>query len=155
MFEWFLLLVIVLSVGGLLYMIIYGLWTFLICPAFGINLKKEQGTSSNPLQDPEVEVLLEGKFSYYRSLAHELKPHFVSRVKSFLDSQEFVGKDLEVTEEMKILISASAIQVTFGLTKYTFDNFNKIIVFPREYKSPLDHRYHLGEVNLGGVIVIS
>ncbi len=155
MFGIFLLLIILLSVGGLLYMFLYGLWTFLIGPLFGISLTEKQKNLSKPILDPEIESLLAAEFSYYKNLSQDLKPLFVYRVSAFLDSQEFEGRGLDVTQEMKVLISASAIQVTFGLTKYRFDNFTKIIIFPREYRSPLDHRFHLGEVNLGGAIFIS
>jgi Mlc titration factor MtfA (ptsG expression regulator) len=148
-------LVLLLAFGGLLYLVLSGLWTFVICPLFGISPTDRPRAASSVLEDPEMVALLNDKFSYYRNLSPELRPLFVSRVRAFMDSQEFMGKDMEVTEEMKVLISASAIQVTFGLTKYRFDNFNKIIVFPREYQSHLDHRYHLGEVNLNGAIVLS
>ncbi len=53
----------------------------------------------------------------------------------------------EVTDEMKILISASAIQLTFGLNFSGFTHFRKILVYPNSYYSEISKKHHNGEVN--------
>jgi len=145
-----------LLMGCLLYLTIYGLWTFVISPQFGINKNRTDSDNVKKIESPEVENLLTSEFKYYQNLPSDLKPKFISRVIEFMNTQEFIGREnVVVTDEMRILISASATQLTFGLNKFTFDNFNKIILFPKEYLSKKDHRFHLGEVNLAGAIVLS
>lgn len=74
-----------------------------------------------------------------------------------MDMKEFIprGGLKEVTIEMKTLISASAIQITFGLPGIYFLHFYRILVYPDDYYSSITQRYHKGEVNTKGLIVLS
>ena len=61
-----------------------------------------------------------------------------------------------VTIEARVLIAATAVQITFGLHDVYLRHFNKILVYPNEYYSVFSKRYHKGEVNPRfGVIVLS
>ncbi len=60
-----------------------------------------------------------------------------------------------VTAEMKVMIAASAVQLTFGLTNIHFEHFSKIIVYPYKYYSKATNTMNLGEVQLRGVIKLS
>jgi len=104
----------------------------------------------------DYEKYLNGKFAYYDRLPGKLKVKFLLRVRSFISSREFYGRgELEVTDEMKVLVAASAVQLTFGLEKYRFDYFSKIILYPESYYSKLDDNYHMGETNAMGILVFS
>ena len=52
-----------------------------------------------------------------------------------------------MTDEMKVLISASAIQLTFGFPKVRLSHFRNILVYPDAYYSTINRTYHRGEVN--------
>ena len=65
------------------------------------------------------------------------------------------GSLTAVTNEMKVLISAAACQLTFGYKYIILRSFPKIIVYPDDYYSQLNQAYHQGEVNLAGAIVLS
>jgi Mlc titration factor MtfA (ptsG expression regulator) len=94
---------------------------------------------------------------YYQSLKPQYKREFEKRVAIFIKSKRFVPRQLNsVTEEMKVMISATAIQLTFGLPKIYLSHFSKILVYPNEYYSTINKRYHKGEVNPRfGLIVLS
>jgi MtfA peptidase len=96
-------------------------------------------------------------FPYYQKLSTENKVIFEKRVTRFLYSKRFIPRNVpEVTIEAKVLISASAVQLTFGLPKDYLDHFNKILVYPDDYYSSITKRFHKGEVNpLFGIIVLS
>ena len=99
---------------------------------------------------------LEKRFAYYRLLDEERKAEFVQRVETFLREKEFVSRGkLEITEEMKVLIAACAVQLTFGLSPVYLAHFKLIILYPDRYYSVINHNYHVGEVNEGGAIVLS
>ncbi len=72
-------------------------------------------------------------------------------------SKRFIPRGVpKITDEMRVLISATAVQLTYGLPEVYLSNFDKILVYPEEYYSHINRRYHLGEVNpLAGVIVLS
>ncbi|HEY4798249.1 MAG TPA: zinc-dependent peptidase [Bacteroidia bacterium] len=104
----------------------------------------------------DIEKTLTANVQYFRNLTVAEKSRFIKRVKSFMDEKEFIGREkLVVTDEMRTMISASAVQITFGLEKYTFHHFSKIIIYPKPYYSRLTQKYHAGDVNLAGVIAFS
>ena len=70
-------------------------------------------------------------FSYYLALSPVGKEKFVTRLFTFMLNKEFRGREgLVVTEEMRVLISASAIQLTFGLENYRLESLQSIFVYP-------------------------
>lgn len=100
--------------------------------------------------------LLTKNLSYYKSLPEQKRKKFLKRVIEFLITKEFMPKEMLIlTEENKLLISASAIMITFGLKDYLLSHFSKIIIYPGIYYSTYNKQYHKGEVNSKGVIVIS
>jgi hypothetical protein len=75
---------------------------------------------------------------------------FEERVFHFIQEKEFIPRNFrEVTSEMKILIAATAVQITFGLPEITLRHFKRIIIYPDTYYSTLTGKYHKGEVNPG------
>ncbi|MFN8416917.1 MAG: zinc-dependent peptidase [Cytophagaceae bacterium] len=105
----------------------------------------------------DIEYLLQKDFSYYRKLPPESRPLFKQRISEFIKHTEFQGRQgLEVTDTMKILVAATAAQLTFGFNSdYNYDHFSKIILYPDRYVSKYTGQLHVGEMNTGGVIVFS
>jgi Mlc titration factor MtfA (ptsG expression regulator) len=96
-------------------------------------------------------------FPYYGKLNQENRKRFEKKLVKFLYSKRFIPRGVpEVTLEARVLISASAVQLTFGLPDIYMAHFNKILVYPNDYYSSITRRYHKGEVNpLFGIIVLS
>lgn len=101
--------------------------------------------------------ILNSQFEFYQKLDPKNKRYFEHRVATFIDKYPFYGKEgLEITDEMKVLISATAIMLTFGMRNYLFDVIDKVIVFPDIYYSSMNDNYHKGEFNpLMSAIVFS
>lgn len=103
-----------------------------------------------------AEIILASKFAYYQKLSPRKKTKFLRRLLNFIDNKEFRGcGNLELTDEMVILISASAIRLTFGLNEYGLDHFSRIFVYPKAFYSKISKQYHKGETNLAGAIALS
>ena len=100
---------------------------------------------------------LQRYFTYYINLPKKDKVLFEKRVQHFINIKKFIPRSVdEVTPEMKAFIAGAAIQITFGLPKVYFSHFKKILVYPDDYYSILNKKYHKGEVNVrGGIIVLS
>jgi MtfA peptidase len=96
-------------------------------------------------------------FPFYGKLSKENRKVFERKLVKFLYSKRFIPRGVpEVTIEAKVLISASAVQLTFGLPDIHLAHFSKILVYPNDYYSSITRRYHKGEVNpLHGIIVLS
>jgi len=72
--------------------------------------------------------------AYYMALSERGKKRFLDRLFTFMYNKEFEGAEgLVVTEEMCVLISAAAVQLTFGLQKFKLANLETIIIFPGNF----------------------
>lgn len=116
--------------------------------------KKRRPYKQSLLKNKEI---LNKNFSFYRSLPRKSKVLFVQRVERFIRLTEFVPRGMShVSDEMQVLISASAVQITFGYQDVFLDHFTRIIVYPDQFLSSSSNRYHKGEVNPKmGTIVLS
>ncbi len=93
------------------------------------------------------EILVKN-FRFYGHLPDKSKQLFERRVAKFITLKNFVPRNFEkVTEEMKVLIAASAIQLTFGFPQVFLSYFKNIIIFPDQFYSHAGKNYHKGEVN--------
>ena len=48
---------------------------------------------------------------------------------------------------MKLLISSTAVMLTFGMRRYLYSEFDNIIIYPKNYFSKITNRRHKGETN--------
>lgn len=101
--------------------------------------------------------ILQQHFRYYRGLSSSDKVKFERKACNFLYSKRFIPRGMEkVSIEARVLIAASAVQLTFGLPNIYLQHFDKILVYPNEYYSSITRQYHKGEVNPRfGIIVLS
>jgi Mlc titration factor MtfA (ptsG expression regulator) len=83
--------------------------------------------------DDELQKVLDKHFPYYTRLDDTGKEKFLHRLKKFISEKIFVIHDESGFKEMPILISASAIQISFGLDKYLLPYFSHIHIFPEEF----------------------
>lgn len=97
---------------------------------------------------PQQREILRKYFGFYTQLPKKSKSIFEKRLSAFMRAKSFIPRDLDhVTEEMRVLISATAIQLTFGLSWISLKHFKFIIIYPEAFYSVAGQNYHLGEVN--------
>lgn len=90
--------------------------------------------------------VLSKHFTFYNRLLDVDKEKFVNRLRKFIDTKIFVIHDRKGYREMPILISASAIQLTFGLKKFLLSHFNIIQIFPEAFVGLEPFRILIGNV---------
>ena len=96
----------------------------------------------------EQKSILRNQFSFYKKLNEKEKRYFEHRVASFIIDKDFVGREnVKITEEMRVLISATAVMLTFGFRDFYIPLISKIIVYPDEFYSKINDEYHKGEFN--------
>lgn len=82
----------------------------------------------------------------------------MKKLEMVLTRKSFIGRQsIElVTPEMKILIGATIVMVTFGWNDLRLPHFDKIVIYPDTYYSTISKQYHRGEVNpRHGIIALS
>ena len=88
------------------------------------------------------------QFLFYNKLTDKEKIYFEHRVASFIKDKDFIGREgLLITEEIKVLISATAVMLTFGFRDFYIGLISKIIVYPNAFYSNSNKAYHKGEFN--------
>jgi|SRR5687768_16166878 len=83
--------------------------------------------------DQVITDILSRRFPYYAALDAANKEKFLGRLKKFMALKTFIIHDSSGFKEMPILISATAIQISFGLDKYLLPNFDIFNVYPNEF----------------------
>lgn len=79
-----------------------------------------------PLSEERQEIL-KNKFPYYKGLSQNERREFRKRVQHFLINKKFISSDdIEVTEEMKVMIASTSIQILFGRESYYLSCFDTI-----------------------------
>jgi Mlc titration factor MtfA (ptsG expression regulator) len=111
-------------------------------------------------EDDKAQILRElllKNFIVYKLLGEKGRRQFEKRVCRFIRMKNFrAGNNMqEITAEMRIMVAASAIQITYGYPDVYFKHFETIILFADDYYSKITGLYHEGEVNAGGAIVLS
>ncbi|PKA82345.1 hypothetical protein ATE92_0473 [Ulvibacter sp. MAR_2010_11] len=92
--------------------------------------------------------VLEEEFMFYRKLSPRHKKQFQHRLLWFLKNKKFVAREnLEVTERMKVLVSAVGCMLAFGRKNYEYPLIEFILLYPKEFYSALNDSYHKGEFN--------
>ncbi|MCO5240861.1 MAG: zinc-dependent peptidase [Chitinophagaceae bacterium] len=104
--------------------------------------------NGNELEFPDdvLNAVLTRHFPYYNRLLDIDREKFISRLKKFIDTKIFIIHDKKGYREMPILISAAAIQLTFGLKKYLLSHFNIIQIFPEAFVGLEPFRILIGNV---------
>jgi len=147
---------------GSIAFIIFGIPIILMLYYFNLDffriywLELKHWTGQEVLKEEHRSIL--GKyFTYYSSLPRESRPRFEKKLAKFMASKRFVfEKDNSSQAEMKkVLVSASAVQLTFGLGGLSFPRFKRIVIYNSVYESPYTQRMHKGEASSKGSILLS
>jgi Mlc titration factor MtfA (ptsG expression regulator) len=140
--------------------VVFIVWRFYADISEGLKYMNRQAApvKARVLPTPQAyREILQKYFKYYQQLSPQSKTKFERKVTHFIYGNRFVPRHIdEVTLEAKVLIAASAVQLTFGLPGVYLRHFSRILVYPNDYYSSITKRYHKGEVNPRfGIIVLS
>ncbi|RBN50433.1 zinc-dependent peptidase [Flavobacterium psychrolimnae] len=101
---------------------------------------------SKKLKLSQRQILI-NDFPFYNRLSAKKKMYFEHRIIEFVAKYQFIGKDINVTEQMQILIAGTYVMLTFGMRNYLVNLFDKIIIYPFNYFSIVNQAHHKGEFN--------
>jgi len=97
------------------------------------------------------------KYALFRaSLTSEARERYDDIALRFIDDMEWIGSDMAVAEEMKMMIAASAAQLIWNLPDFSFDHFTRVVIHRGHFRSARTAQMHIGETHpLAGDIIIS
>ncbi len=109
-----------------------------------------------PPLSPADRAILAKYAIHYQRLGEAEKRHFERIVSMFIHRKQWIGARMQVVPEMKVMISACAAQILMGFPNVVLKHFEKVVLYPRAYRSSRTGRMHQGEVRpQAGVIVVS
>jgi MtfA peptidase len=99
----------------------------------------------------DFDSLLSRNNPYYRSLTPEGRDRFLRRVLLFIEGKNFEYIDIRREEAMPLLVSAAAVQLTFGLDHFQLDYFKTIYIIKDKYRYGLYNQPFEGHVSADGI----
>lgn len=128
--EWFMFLLVfaILAVSAYFY---------IIKPGSAIKRRVKKFLKGDSLEGAATVIQYDHWLSkhnpYYHSLPQNLKKRFLRRTVAFCQSKEFRYHYMETEEKAPVLISAAAVQLTFGFSNFLLEYFPVINVVKKEY----------------------
>ena len=101
----------------------------------------------------ELRTILERSFGFYRRLSKAEQRRFRGRVALFnmgVDWEPLAFPEDFLPPDIQVAIAAQAVALTFRREQFLFDQFEKVIVFPRPFPTPeypYDHASEMHEVD--------
>jgi len=144
-------------IAMLFLVILYGFFHGILEPAFVYFLNRPVYVHLyfKPLKiSPGERAILLQHSVFFRRLSLKRQSYFEHRLKTFSALITFEGREIEVTEEMKIRIASAYVMMTFGMRNYMMRSFERIIIYPDSYESTITGNLHDGEFNPGHKIIV-
>lgn len=143
-------IILVVFFSVMLLIILYFLFKMLEI-AYALRYRKPWYTHfyvvSRKLSKSEKSVL-RNNFNFYNRLNDKYKVYFEHRVASFVKDKDFIGRDgFLISDEVRIMISATAVMLTFGFRDYYIGIISKIVIYPEAFFSKTNQVFHKGEFN--------
>lgn len=98
-------------------------------------------------------AILSKSFPYFNKLPAQYKEEFVRRIHHFRKSKNFHFIEMPGKEDVSVLVSAAAVQLTFGLPEYLFGFFDDIYIISGAYTYGENTTPWAGHVNGKGIHV--
>jgi Mlc titration factor MtfA (ptsG expression regulator) len=102
---------------------------------------------------------LEERVWFYKRLAPAEKARFRREVRWFLMDHNIIGVKVQVDDELRALVAASAVTLSFGLPAWEWETTRDILLYPSAYTEDYEHSSRkgtrLGQVGHQGPIIFS
>lgn len=132
------ILAVVFVLGQIIYMIYYAIDLYQFNPLVKII----------PLSEEE-QKFISANFPVYKEFLPEKKKKCNERIVWFRSKKNFIFYgDISNKKDLRLLLSATVVIMTLGLKQYKMmRSLVRIIIYPTQYYSRINKKYHLGEYN--------
>jgi Mlc titration factor MtfA (ptsG expression regulator) len=100
---------------------------------------------ATPFPEAWRERLL-ARCDHYDRLSEDLRRRFEDDVRIFVAEQRITGVGLEVTEELRLLVAASAVTLSLGWPEYEWEQLSEVLLYPDDF----DRDYQIGADEIAG-----
>ena len=118
--------------------------------------ERRRAALARELPAPSRRLLAE-RYQHYRRLPADLRRRFDDDLKLFLAEKRITGIGIEVTDEMRLLVAASAVTLTLGWPEAEWDVLTEVLVYPQSFDR--DYSFEgedlAGEAHAWGTVILS
>jgi len=118
--------------------------------------ERRRAALARELPAPSRRLLAE-RYEHYRRLPSDLRRRFDDDLKLFLAEKRITGIGIEVTDEMRLLVAASAVTLTLGWPEADWDVLAEVLVYPQAFDR--DYSFEgedlAGEAHAWGTVILS
>jgi MtfA peptidase len=101
--------------------------------------------------------VLEEWCDHYHRLAPELRRRFEDDVRVFLAEKRITGVEAEVTDELRLLVAASAVTLSLGWPEFEWDVLSEVLLYPQDFDRDysFEGRELSGQAHGWGTVILS
>ena len=102
-------------------------------------------------------AILAHRYDHYHRLPESLRPAFESRVQAFLAEKRITGVGVVATDELRVLVAASAATLSLAWDAYPWDQLAEVLLYAQDFDRDYSFagRELAGEAHPWGTIIIS
>jgi MtfA peptidase len=101
--------------------------------------------------------LLEERYDHYERLPDELRRRFEDDLRMFLSEARITGVGVEVTDELRLLVAASAVTLSLGWPDYEWDQLTEVLLYPQAFDRDwgFESPEMVGQAHTWGTVILS
>jgi hypothetical protein len=102
------------------------------------------------------QLLLE-TYDHYDRLPDGLRPRFEDDLRIFVAEKRITGVGVEVTDELRLLVGASAVTLSLGWPDYEWDQVTEVLLYPQDFDRDygFEREELSGEAHPWGTVILS
>ena len=102
-------------------------------------------------------AILTHRYDHYHRLPDALRPAFERQVQVFLAEKRITGVGIAVTDELRVLVAASAATLSLAWDAYDWEPLTEVLLYARDFDRDysFDGRALAGEAHPWGTVIIS
>ena len=106
---------------------------------------------------PRWRAILAHRYDHYLRLPAPLRTAFEGRVQAFLAEKRITGVGTPVTEELRVLVAASAATLSLAWTAYPWEQLAEVLLYAQDFDRDytIGNRELAGEAHPWGTIILS
>ena len=118
--------------------------------------RRRRQVLATPFSD-QWRATLERRYDHYRRLPPDLRRRFEKDVQLFLDETRITGIEVELTDELRLLVAASAITLSVGWPDFEWTALTEVLLYPQDFGRDwsFESKELSGQAHAWGTVILS
>jgi hypothetical protein len=124
--------------------------------ALGLRAERRRALLSEPFPEAWRRFLLE-RCDPYERLPPDLRARFENDLRLFVAEKRVTGVGIEASEELRLLVAASAVTLSVGWPDYEWDRLTEVLLYPQDFDRDygFEMRELSGQAHAWGTVILS